>query len=313
MATHSRSLAIALTCCACTAWAGSSIDVLRKALDSRRTTAASLIQVQTAFEGAERIVTKVEYDGKGRSRRTMLQPLRMQGHVYIDDGKSVTTILPDSQTIKTIASRPPSNDFRLELIGKNYQLSSVKGERIAGRTTIKIFCRPKAREMPSRRITVDQETYIPLRVASIYQGKESVLLDTLSFETPKEMPSSLFTAPTSGRTKVVKIPSPVRVKDEVAAAEYVPFQPWVPQNIPLGFAVESLEVLLAGKGSVLALRLTDGFNMATIYQWDANFESHFPHSSLVASRNLRFSLLGDLPDAIRGKLKEYLCKGAMAL
>lgn len=261
--------------------------------------------------GGEKTVMKIEYDGKGRSRRTMLQPLRLQGQVLIDDGKSLVTLLPDSQAVKVVASRPISTEVRLELISKNYRLSSKRGEKVAGRDTVVVSCYPRYKEMPRRKITVDAVSRVPLRVVSSYQGKDFVLIDTLSFDLPKAMPASLFQAPAG--FKQIRVASAVRVPDEREAAEMLPFQPWIPKSLPFGFALESLEILPAGKASVLAIRLTDGFNMATVYQWDGSVSSKFPDANSIASRNLGFVLVGDLPEAISARLTDYLTKEALAL
>lgn len=312
MANRNRPLAVLLTLgLTMASWGQSPIDILRASLESRKTTTASLIQAQTMMIGGEKTVMKIEYDGKGRSRRTMLQPLRLQGQVIIDDGKSLVTLLPDSQAVKVVASRSIATDIRLELIAKNYRLSAKGGEKVAGRDTTVVTCYPRHKEMPRRKITIDAASRIPLRVVSSYQGKDYVLIDTLSFDLPKTMPTSLFQSPSG--YKQIRVASAVRVPDEREAAEMLPFQPWIPKSLPYGFAVESLEILPAGKASVLAIRLTDGFNMATVYQWDGSVAAKFPDSNSITSRNIGFVLVGDIPEAISDRITDYLTKEALAL
>lgn len=300
--------------------AQSPAEYLRRSIDARRTTIASLIQSQTMLSASdERILMKIDYDGRGRSRRTMLQPLRMQGQVMIDDGKNLMVLVPDERQLKVVtsASRPMPTDFRMELITKNYRMSVRKSDPIAGRSTVMITCRPQYKGMPFRRISVDEKTYFPLRVTSTLDGKATTLLDTLSFDQPKSMPESLFQAPTNSGVKVVRLTVPSRVTTEDDAQARLPFRPWVPRSLPLGFVAESMEIISAGSASALVIRLTDGFNIATIYQWDVNEKipglGDMTEMGSFTSRGLRMVIVGDLPKSVTDKLTEYLSKESLNL
>ncbi len=306
-------LAAAVSACAV---AQSPIDILRKSIDARRNTLASLIQSQSLVPTSEeRILMKVELDGKGRIRRTMLQPLRFQGQVMIDDGKSILAFAPDAKelTVMSSAIRPLASAFRIEQISKNYRLSARKVEPIAGRTTVLITCRPVHKGMPWRRVSVDQKTSLPLRIVSTLDSKATTLLDTLSFDEPKSMPDSLFRAPQASEVKIIRLAGPTRVQSEEEAAERLDFRPWVPKGLPMGFAAEAMEVNSSG----LAIRLTDGFHSVTLYQWDASAKTPgfggLSDSDSFVSRGLRMAVIGDVPESIVQRIIENLRKESLNL
>ncbi len=303
------------------AFAQSATETLRKSLEARSNTLVTLLQSQPMMGGsAERVIMKVEMDGKGRSRRTMVQPLRLQGQVIIDDGRSMSILVPDQKEhriIAVVASNMMKVDERMDLIRRNYRLSIESGEVIAGRSTHLIKVRPRHRGIPSRDISVDQKTFLPLRSISKSQTTERLILDTLSFDIPKGMPEEIFTASAPAGYRVRKMAGATRVANESDAAERLSFQPWIPRGLPYGMSVEALEVIGNGKESAFVIRLTDGFNIATLYQWDAQAIplglGSIRELGIISNKGLNMALIGDLPDSVMSRMKEHLAKEAQAL
>ena len=63
-----------------------------------------------------------------------------------------------------------------------------------------------------------------------------------------------------------------------------------------------------------AVRLSDGFVDATVYQWDAKGKSPFPKSGREREvRGIRIRLVGELPENVLFRLLEQFIKETMGL
>lgn len=307
---------IGLSALAAGSHAQSALDLLRASLETRSSVRASMLQSQSLGpSSSERTMLKVEMDGQNRVRRTVLQPLRLQGQVILDDGRTLTIIAPDSKAVNQLpspAARMTPIDLRMELIGRNYRVSRSRGETIAGRPTTLVTCRPVNRGMPTRRIWLDRETLVPLRIQSTVDSTTTLLLDTLSFEVPRSMPAELFEAQIPAGYSVVRISPPARVQTEQEADARLNFRSWIPRSVPMGFVAESVEVLASRPSGLLAIRLSDGFHSATLYQWDPrrlpDSMRRLDEEAIFSHRGLRMALLGDLPRSVMDRLREFFSK-----
>ncbi|MBN8690112.1 MAG: hypothetical protein J0L72_04875 [Armatimonadetes bacterium] len=264
---------IALATLCCFGLAQTPLEILTRSYESRKTTPASLLVVQSAFGEPTKVVTKVEMDGHGKVRRTVMQPLRLQGLTSVDDGRTWQVQVPDQKVLLSMPSpqtRAMTVKVRVELINKNYRVSEDKSIKIAGRDTITLVCRAKSRGIPTRRLYLDEKTTLPLRTEYQNGSQFEVLLDTLSVEFPRSLPRELFQLELpEGYKRVVNSGSP-KFETVSDAEKSLGFEPFQPAKMPYGFIVEAVEVVTIGRQKVLSVRLSDGLAVATLYQWSAS-------------------------------------------
>lgn len=212
---------------------------------------------------------KLEGDGKGLLRLTILQPVSQQGIVVIDDGRTMRTYLKDAGFVFSVTS-PRLSELdparRVALVEKNYSLkASMSGRTVAGRDTLMIVAIPKRSEMPERRLYIDRRNLFVLRHETIEGDQRLALLDTLSVSYPSKPDPDLGGAP-PGSWKSENPVSVVDLGDLTGAQRRIGFRPILPRELPTGFVVAEAPMLDETKGLV-GMRVTDGLAMATVYQW----------------------------------------------
>jgi len=303
-------IALAVLCCC--ALAQTPLEILSRSYEARKTTPASLLVVQSAFGEPTKVVTKVEMDGHGRVRRTVMQPLRLQGLTSVDDGRTWQVQVPDQKILVSMPSpqtRAMSVKIRVDLINKNYRLNEERSVKIAGRDTITILCRAKSRGIPSRRLFLDERTTLPLRTEFQNGSQFEVLLDTLSVEFPRSLPKELFQLELpEGYKRVVNTGSP---KFEAVAdtSKSLGFEPFMPSKLPFGFIVEAVEVVNIGRQKVLSVRLSDGLAVATLYQWNANGRAPSFGSMEVETaerQGVGFAVVSEPPEVVGTRIFEAI-------
>lgn len=319
MASAKRLLSLFLLAIAGNAFAvqaDSAREIIRRIVEMRRTPPCTLVQTQVydMSDGVAQFV--VEFDGNGRSRRTAIKPLRIQGTISIDNGKYWATILPDEKRVmlqeSAMANRIPAN-FRMDLIDRNYKLSVSRSKEIAGRKSVTVVALPKFPEMPRREYSLDAETDVVLRVVLFEQGaKERVLLDTIAVRYGSKPPDEFFEIPFSGGYKVDKCPTLRKIQSRSSAGKAVGFAPRTPKSLPFGFAVAEAHLCGEKDAPFIAVRISDGFAQGTVYQWDGKKRAEgFPFTHEFDVQDLagvRYLIFGELPKDVKAKLIEFFSK-----
>jgi len=291
-------------------------DVLVRSLAMKHRVSVTMIQIQPGSSGVSKhgdrdsdaVHTKLQMSSDGKVRRTVLQPLRMQGIVSIDDGKSWMTLMPDHRQVM-IQDSPMlfKQDVRerIALIDQNYEVRFDKRASIAGRPVRIVQAVPRAKELPSKRFHIDDETYVILKQEIIESsGRERVLFDTLMVTYPPRQDSSLYRRPSN--YKVVRCEAPKRVSNPESIKGRVGFEPRSPEDLPYGFVIVEWNLLGEEHAPFLGARLSDGLSYATVYQWDASKRSgkSFNGGSGVVIDGIGISVMGDIPRSVRTKIVE---------
>lgn len=315
MALNSRLLTLVAAGMLCAVvGAQSGADLLRRSLEARSRTKAVLIQVQSMpGKSSSSVTVKVEMDGAGRMRRTLLQPLRVANSLSIDDGSSWISLAPDEKVARVQPSVDMVSDSitsRMNLIRTNYSVQAARGPEIAGRSTVLLVCRPKSnRELPVRRIFIDQKNFLMLRLELEEPGRAPErLVDTTVAEFPTKVDPDRFKVSVPAGYTVERCTPTVRLTDPQRASKLVGFAPKIPTELPFGFSVEHYEVIRPGPTSgLLALRLSDGFVTLTAYQWASNdVKTRFPsqQSKIIQANGLKMVVIGQLDRRILNMIIE---------
>jgi hypothetical protein len=283
---------------------------LRRSMERTGGFCATLVQTHAGVRGRSPMQLKLMTDSRGRTRRTVLKPLSMQGIVSIDDGRDWITFNPDDRRVMIQPSpfaHRASPAQRMALVERNYRLRFEPTETIAGRRAIVLIAIPRADELPTRRYAFDSQTYLLLRFESIEAGSEPrVLLDTQTFDLVATQPAELFEAPKEPGIEVKRSWGPRRVDNADQAKAAIGFEPRLPRSIPYGFAVDDLQLLGHAQEAFLAVRITDGLAFLSVYQWDGARKYKEPP---VRSRNavrdadgIMIYVIGDVPEAVRERI-----------
>ncbi|HRI44531.1 MAG TPA: sigma-E factor regulatory protein RseB domain-containing protein [Fimbriimonadaceae bacterium] len=286
-------------------------EVFFRSIQKSGTVNATLVQTKRLHDGGRSVVKySVTMDDKGRSRRTVLQPISMEGTIWIDDGMQWATI--DSEEREIVIQPSPLKDridpkLRMKMIAANYELKSDGEDRIAGRKSLMIRAIPKERFLPERRYGIDLGNHMLLRIeVADSSHRLDVVLNTIAADFPKRIDPGLFTWPTNGY-KVTRTDFPKAIRSIGSAMDTLGFSPRMPARLPYGFQVTQRHLVGGPEGQFLALRLSDGLAMMTVYQWDAarryrDLPFKAPGDGQVG--NVCIKVVGDVPSSIRRRLAE---------
>ena len=293
-------------------------DLLQSSFTKAYTTPVSGIFQQTApGRGSDcSTLMKVEQSKLGKTKMSILQPLSQQGVTSVDDGEVWVTYLPDQRRLISQGSprkRIGDASSRLDIAERNYSLAIRDGETIAGRKTTCVEALPKFKEMHARRYYLDVDTDYLLRLETISPlGVKSLALDTRYVSFPQVLPASLFKLQPMGDVRRIELPGPQPL--DANGRAILGFDPIQPQNLPFGFVVTQQQLVGERDKKFAAVRLSDGFVDATVYQWDAKGKSPFPKSGREREvRGIRIRLVGELPENVLFRLLEQFIKETMGL
>ncbi len=300
-------------------------DILLRSLDAKNRISVTMIQIQpggparddksgsksVSMPDRDFVQTKLQLSRDGKCRRTVLQPLRMQGIISIDDGQNWTTILPDEKKV-IIQSSPSAHRFdtrqKMALIDRNYVLKLEKQLDIAGRRSNSVLAIPKQKELSSRRFVIDADTYVLLRQESIDpNGKVTLQFDTQAIEFPRRQDPALFRKPDLQSLKIVNLPAPKRVDDLSQVRQLIGFDPRNPDDLPYGFEIVEWHLLGADDSPFICARLSDGIASVSVYQWDMRRkykDMPFRSGGDAVDDGINIKVFGDLPRSIRTKIAE---------
>lgn len=298
--------------------AQSGLDLLKQSFDRRSSVAGSLIQWRTVKAADNlKLMAKIEMDGLGNTRSTILQPLRAQGQVTLDNGTILQVIQPDQKAfmqMPSLAPKPAMMAERIRLISKNYVLSVDKGPDIAGRKTVQINAKPRSKFLPSRRIFLDSRTTYVLRVEMFGEKEVESMLDTVSADFAKGSLPQLTLERPSDFSKLTISPSP-SFKSTREATKKAGLDNVIPEQLPMGFAIEKVELSsFAGQKDAVVVRITDGLLSLTAYQFkDSGKSFSFGNNFKGLTRRIGeqvFVFTGEAPEAVISRLADA-CVGRL--
>jgi hypothetical protein len=282
------------------------------------------------FDGeAAMLRQKLEMNRDGKSRRTVLQPLRVQGREIVDDGRHLTMYLPDAKRMVVQESPqllPCDVGFRMQLAERNYRFQIAGNERIAGRDATVVVASPRSSGLDTIRLFIDAEANYLLRLETISGSQRRTLLDTLTIQFPKEVPEATFQIRTVVSVRTDRVPAPSvtataaferaqtgtgeRIHRQVSLAavrDQIGFEPSVPRSLPMGFAIQDTQLSANGSVRFFAARITDGLVRAKVYQYrrtsgsPPSFESLVDKSFLDVD-DVRLLIVSPMPEEIRMQL-----------
>ena len=247
---------------------------------------------------------KLQRSKDGKLRHTILSPLHMQGE-FLDDGKVSKRYLPDDRIMFVQPSIPAGQEagFRLSLVEKNYKLKSETGKKIAGRKCVTVTAESKYDEVPSVRYYFDESTGFPMSMETVLSdGRVLSGYEITDIKFPAKIDDSIFTLEPVAGVEIVNYREQKSLTKLADAEPSLGFTPVVPQTIPFGFRVQKITVSSNGGCPVLCLKMTDGIQRATVYEWmyvPGEKVKTGEASSFKIAKGLKITIVCDLGTTLR--------------
>ena len=260
---------------------------------------------------------RVERDKNGRSHYLVLAPLRMQGIESVDDGSRSCMYWPDKNVLidqESPSKTPCDAAWRIELTKKNYRLRFVTPIKIAGRATKCVEATPVDSRMETRRFYVDAVTFYPLRLET-YEGNRriSTISDTKEISYPTSVSADRFVLSPAGSTRTMRYNRPQSLKLS-QAAKLIGFTPILPKEMPMGFAMQDIQLTQSDRWKSVAIRITDGLVRGTVYQWrskrDEPSVDGMDDNSVVQIGDIKMMMVSDLDASRRRAMLEAFIETA---
>lgn len=294
-------------------------DLLFRCIDkgSLVTMTAIVVQKGSTPSCPPTMSMKVSQNKNGDKAITVLQPLSLQSNHTVKSNGKMSQYYPDENRV--VIQPAPKFDreelkFRMNLAEQNYRFSLEKNGIIASRETMVVTAIPKFPEMHQRRYSIDIEKDVLLRLETVDEGgRRNTVFDTQAIWYPQSLPSETFQLKTIGRVRVINVPGPTRVEDAAMARAQTGIDFVAPSDLPFGFVVR--DPLIAGDEGkrFIAVRITDGLLMATVYQWDRKLGDILGRDEMGMDRfvgGLRIRLVGELPQTVHHRLMDLFVKEA---
>lgn len=298
-------------------------ELLFRALEkSKKVTVEAIVLRPNPMDPKQQMKMRMQQAPNGWMRMTVLAPLSSQGVVSVDDGKEWKTYLPDENRL-LIQQSPRaglSATSRRPRAEMNYRFKVTDGENICGRPTILITANPKSSLMPTRQYSIDRETQFVLRMVSVSEEVEKLLLDTQYANFDVRFDTSDWNSEPLRPTRTIRMTPPKVLENALEAKAAVGFAPALPMELPLGFGIT--EQHLAGRQgrNFIAVRITDGLASATVYQWNGQAMPDLRFGGTtrpVEAKGVKLQTVGDLPEAVLARITDAflreLLKGLQAL
>ncbi|MFN4179380.1 MAG: sigma-E factor regulatory protein RseB domain-containing protein [Armatimonadota bacterium] len=165
-------------------------------------------------------------------------------------------------------ARYKAESHELDLLGKNYRLTVFKSTMVLNRKAWQVSVTPKVKGKPQHRLWLDAEHGITLK--SEVMGEDGTTIafmavTELKFLKPKEVPESLFEAPSK---RLSRGASKQLTKQQAESKWEIS----LPDALPFGFVLERVEeVSLPRKLSSLHAIYTDGLTRLSLFVLPSNF------------------------------------------
>jgi outer membrane lipoprotein-sorting protein len=279
-------------------------DALRKSFERKAPNNVDAVVEVSSPSGNGSMRFRMWRDSSGRKRTEVLYPIAMQGRIFVDDGTTWKTYVPDMKVVRVHPSpslEPDDLDFRMGLIRRNYELQIDSKTSVAGRSAIRVVARPsRSSDLRTQRFYLDAYTFTPLKVETIDDlGNVDVQFVVRKISFPGRLEKSVFElpAPDGARVEQGRVPKRVQNWDDVIAR--LGFRPAMPRRLPLGFRVQ-------GKGDVLdwrdikplATRVTDGLVRLSVFQFKLGGQA--PRPPKPGSEPQVAKTVGDIRVEVRG-------------
>ena len=295
-------------------------DVLLRSM--QRQTSVNVLGIITQRDGAGTGITqtiRVERDRNGRSHFLVLAPLRHQGTESVDNGTRSLVYWPDKNVIidqDSPSKTPCDAQWRMALTQKNYRLKFGTPLKIAGRTTRCIEATPIDSRMEIRRFYVDAATSYPLRLELIGANRAVVTLqDTKEISYPTDVSADRFVLKPVGAPRTMKFERP-KSTNAVQVERALGFAPVIPKVMPMGFAMQDMQVTQSDRWRSVAIRVTDGLVRGTVYQWRSRGEDRevdgMDENSVMKVGDVRMMIVSDLDAPRRQAMLEAFVESALA-
>lgn len=215
------------------------------------------------------VTVKIQKSKDGKTRETVLSPLHLQCE-YLDDGNSIQTYSPDEKTLIVQPSNPLSQDlaFRIPLIQKNYAVTLGAEDKVAGRKCVVVNAKARYPQLPNIRYYFDETTGFPLSKETILPGGEVLTeYEVVDIKFPAKLDPTIFKIEPPVGYETVSYAEPTKISSLTEASKLLGFSPSVPSQIPFGFHVQRMTTTKNSKWKALCLKLTDGLQRVTVYEW----------------------------------------------
>lgn len=267
---------------ACASQEQAALEILRLSLDRSYDVAGRMIQRVHSVDDPEPMTVEVRWQ-HGVIRRTVMSPLSAAGIVSIDDGRNWRQIFPSKKEVVVQLSprrHSANTDERIAAMRTNYEVRVTGSVTVAGRQGIAIEAKPTHDTMSIRRMVIDRERFVLLRDQTVDRdGKLRRSVETLVAEFSSETDWNASQTPDLSDFQTVRAPVTVRYTSGDNAGQemrrLVGFSPRIADRLPYGFAVTAVEIIQSRPRSFVAVRLSDGFESITVFQWlpDADIKS----------------------------------------
>ncbi len=297
----------------------SSRDLLYRSIrgDNRANLVALLTQHNQDDED-ESVKFKLTRSTDGKSRQSVIAPLRLQGKESVDDGIKSYTFLPDE---KMMIVQPSANvkedaDFRIPLISRNYILSAKSGGKIANRAVTQITAMAREAKLGGIRFWLDTETaYVMKKANYVYEDEEWIAdYEVLRADFPSKIDTGIFKISPIGGYETLEYGARTKLSSLKEAERAVGFLPTAPKDLPFGFQIQSMQVNSKSSWKSLSMRLTDGLQKVTVYQWKPTKKETITSgtSSTVETVNgIKYMVVTDLDPWVRKNVLRAFVRTAL--
>jgi outer membrane lipoprotein-sorting protein len=222
-------------------------------------------------------ITEEYHSGTGQMRIETLMPPRARGRIVVDDGRHRWQYEPSRRTVLRSPSVPAEPVADLGRLRENYVATRLpQGTRVADCWTDVVELTPRVLGKPARRLWIDRETGLVLRVEKFHaDGSHLSASHFTEVQVGPRPPARLFEAPAPPGASVVSVESPETAfsLDNIRARFHVP----LPASLPGGYRFIGGRLISRG-GSVMAhLRYDDGLNPVSLYIARAGDLPHDPN------------------------------------
>ena len=232
-----------------------------------RTNIVAVLKQRIANENGSKLV-KIQRSMDGKTKESVLSPLHLQGE-FLDDGKELKFYSPDDRLLIVQPNNPAAQDykFRLPLIQKNYNIRLEPGRKVLGRNCVVVTAESKYPKVSDIRYSFDEKTGFPLSKEIIHSDKTVDLdYEVSDIKFPGKLDPSIFRIEPVVGVEVVNYAEQC-VNRPSEAAQALGFVPLIPTRFPYGFQIQRMTISDKNKVKMLCLKLTDGLQRITIYEW----------------------------------------------
>jgi len=252
----------------CIANALTGADIARRAYESDKK--VSYRGVKSTFvrvgETSTRAILKVVHLMPDKTRKEYFSPPSLAGTIVVQSGPEVwkTDKADPFWEVGRSSSYGPGRSRNCATALTNFEVRLLGSARVAGRDTYVISAVPKNGKEPSRRIWVDKECFVVLRIEAV--SREKVLLSSSGFTAievnPSDISPNVFTVP----GKVKSFPTP----------EGLDFRVLRPTYLPAGYRMVGLTKETANGHHCAHLQYSNGVYTMSLFERRCRGESVIP-------------------------------------